>query len=433
MTWLVHGILHGDAGSRNDFGTLETTARRSALALAARIVETAINADHSDYVGPFLRCPCGSQARYVGRREKKLVTAIGEIDCDRAYYYCESCGRGFCPRDETLNLDRSGLSAAVTRMVGLTAAMVSFEETAELLGALAGLPIGSKLAERVAEALGRRIADDERLHVPEGTPCSATMYLGMDGTGIPMRASELAERTGKQPDGSSKTREVKLAAIWSADGRDENGHAVRDLGSVSYSAAIESASTADTDEELSAFAARVQREATRRGFDVADRYVVLGDGAKWIWKLSEELFPGAVEIVDLYHAKGTLSETARQIFGPESEEGKIWAKARRDELEDGKLPQILAALRPHLKHDEARRCRRYLLTNRKRLKYPTFRAAGLCVSSGVLEAGCKHAIGTRLKRPGMHWTLHGANEIIALRCCKISGRYDDYWQRRQAA
>ena len=148
--------------------------------------------------------------------------------------------------------------------------------------------------------------------------------------------------------------------------------------------------------------------------------------------MSEELFPGAIEIVDLYHAKGTLSEAAKAIFGAESEEGKVWAKSRRDELEDGELKSILEALRPHLKHDKARKCRNYIKTNRARLNYPAFRAAGLCVSSGVIEAGCKCAIGTRLKRAGMHWTLHGANEIIALRCYKLSDRYDDYWSRRKA-
>jgi len=55
---------------------------------------------------------------------------------------------------------------------------------------------------------------------------------------------------------------------------------------------------------------------------------------------------------------------------------------------------------------------------------------GIRTSSGVLEAGCKVAIGTRLKRSGMHWTLNGANNIIALRCCRLSGRFEDFWERR---
>ena len=55
---------------------------------------------------------------------------------------------------------------------------------------------------------------------------------------------------------------------------------------------------------------------------------------------------------------------------------------------------------------------------------------GLCTSSGVVEAGCKLAIGTRLKRAGMHWTTAGSNAIIALRCSKLSGRFQDFWERR---
>ena len=116
---------------------------------------------------------------------------------------------------------------------------------------------------------------------------------------------------------------------------------MRDAGSVSYSAAIESACAADTDKELSAFAGRVQREATPHGFDAADRRMVIGDGAKWIWKRSEELYPGVAEIVDLNHAKGTLSKTAKKISSIESEEGETWARAWRDQLEEGKLRWLL--------------------------------------------------------------------------------------------
>jgi hypothetical protein len=66
------------------------------------------------------------------------------------------------------------------------------------------------------------------------------------------------------------------------------------------------------------------------------------------------------------------------------------------------------------------------------MRYPTFRAQGLCTSTAVVEAGCKVAIGTRLKRAGMHWSVRGGNAIIALRCCKLSGRFEDFWERRAA-
>ena len=63
------------------------------------------------------------------------------------------------------------------------------------------------------------------------------------------------------------------------------------------------------------------------------------------------------------------------------------------------------------------------------MRYPEFEAAGLCTSSGVTEGGCKNAIGARLKRSGMHWTVKGADSIIALRCCILSGRFQDVWER----
>jgi hypothetical protein len=319
-------------------------------------------------------------------------------------------------------------------MVGLAAAMVSFAESSELLRELAGVAVSPKQAERVSKALGEAIASDERNVVEEGLPIAPTMYLGMDGTGIPMRTSELDGRRGKQPDGSAKTREVKLVTIWSAEGRDQEGIPVRDPGSVTYSAAIESAASRYNDELPSVFAQRVYREAQRRGFNQAKRRVVLGDGAPWIWNLTSEQFPGATQIVDLFHAKEHLSDVAKAIYGPESDLGRQWAKKRHDELDKGDMDSLQQALRIHEKsNDEARKCFDYITKNKSRMNYPEFRDQGLCVSSGVVEAGCKVTIGTRLKRCGMHWTLAGANAIIALRCCKLSCRFDEFWSRRSTA
>jgi len=255
--------------------------RRKAFQVAALAVKRRLNADTSDYTGPTFPCSCGKMAHYAGRRVKTFQTALGEMALERAYYHCTACRRGFCPRDRALGMKDSSLSPAVTRMAGLAAAMVSFQEADELMRELAGAPVGAKQAER-------------------SSPCAPTMYLGMDGTGVPMRASELEGPPGKQPDGKSKTREVKLVTIWSAEGRDAEGTPVRDAGSVTYSAAIESAASHDTDTIPSDFAQRVEREALRRGFDRAARRVVLGDGASWIWNLADEFFPGAVQIVDLF-------------------------------------------------------------------------------------------------------------------------------------
>ena len=318
-----------------DLEALEMAVRCKVMRVAGLAVEQRLNADTSDYISPTLPCACGGPARYAGRRGKNFNSVLGALRLERAYYYCDLCAEGFCPRDRALGLEGGSLSPGVLRMVGLVGAMVSFEEGHELLHELAGLDVPTKHVERAAEALGREIAEDEKLvFEPPGAnePLAPTLYLGMDGTGVPVRKEELVGRPGKQPDGSAKTREVKLVTIWSAEGRDKKGTPVRDAGSISYSAAIESAAHKDTDATPSEFAARVEREATRRGFERTPRQVVLGDGAKWIWNLADEHFPTAVQILDRFHAKQHLSDVAKSIYGAGTDLSKQWAHERYDEL-----------------------------------------------------------------------------------------------------
>jgi hypothetical protein len=416
-----------------DFEAIESAARRQVLALAGRVIEQRLNSDTSDHAGSALSCGCGQDARYAGRRIKVFQSILGELKLERAYYYCRHCRSGFCPRDRHLDIEKTCFSPATVRMIGTVGSMVSFQEGSQLLRELAGIRIDASQVERGAEALGAEIATDERLQFgPLGEETlPPTLYLGLDGTGIPMRAQELAGRAGKQPDGSSKTREVKLCAVWSAESRDSEGLPMRDEGSVSYSAAIESAATPDTAEHRSAFAERVLRETQRRRFCEAPRIAVVADGAPWIWSITSDLLPGAIQIVDRFHVKQTLHRTAQAIFGSVGDRAKQWATERCKELDEGRLSAIVRVLRPHAKGcTEATRCRTYIVRNRHRMRYPQFHKQGLCTSSGVLEAGCKVAIGTRLKRSGMHWTLNGANNTIALRCCRLSGRFEDFWERR---
>jgi hypothetical protein len=318
-------------------------------------------------------------------------------------------------------------------MIAAVGAMESFKEGSELLDELAGLSINAKQVERTAKVLGGEIEQDERQHVApaEQVQIAPTMYLGMDGTGVPMRKAEVAGRQGKQPDGTAKTREMKLCTVWTAQGCDKNGIPVRDKGSVTYTASIESAATRDDSDDMSLYAQRCWREAVRTGFDRATRQVVIGDGAPWIWNVAGELFPDAIQVLDRFHAKQHLSDVATAIWGPTNALGEQWANQRHDELDTGRIDDILVALRAHASHNtEARKCVHYIQENRLRLRYPEFVAAGICTSSGVVEAGCKTAVGARLKRTGMHWSLRGSNAIAALRCNRLSRRFEDFWERR---
>lgn len=399
--------------------------------MAARAIEKRLNTDTSDYAGPFASCRCGASARYAGRHPLSITTVLGSITLERAYYHCGPCGSGFFPRDRSLGLEGCSLSPGVARMVGIAAATASFAESAELLGTLGGIHVPTKQIERVAEALGEEIASDERAFAePEtSTALPRTLYLGLDGTGLPMRPTELEGRSGKQPDGSAKTREAKLCVVWSAETTNKDGVPERDRGSATYTAAIES--TAADGPGPSEFAERVEREARRRRFCEASRQVVLGDGALWIWCLVSASFPDAIQIVDLYHVLERVSRAALAIWGPGSEWGERWAHDRREDLKEGRFDELLAAFEVHRTADEeVPKLIGYLQENCHRMRYPEFRSQGLCVSTGMVEAGCKHALGSRLKRSGMRWSVRGANAIAALRCAKLSGRFEEFWERR---
>ncbi len=422
--------LFGAEGEALDWEALETRLKQQVLQVAARLLEKHLNGA-DEPAGPWT-CLCGASARYVGRRRKRFQTVLGEIVLQRAYYHCRECGRGCCPQDGRLGLPEGALSPGVARMVAVAASTVSFAESSELLAELAGLRVDPKQVERTAAAMGEEVARYEReVDEPETEePAAPTLYTGLDGTGLPMRAAEVQGRAGKQPGGGAKTREAKLCTVWSAESRDAQGRPVRDRGSVSYTAAIESAATLDVAEQVSDFAQRVQREARRRSFERAPRQVVLGDGASWIWNIAEELFPEAIQIVDRYHAKERLHELSKSLI-PDADQARQWAESRCHELDTGRVSAICSAIAPYCRtHEAARETHGYFRNHRHRMRYPRFEAQGLCTSSGVLEAGCKNAIGARLKRSGMHWSRRGANAIMALRCTRLSGRFEDFWEWR---
>ena len=229
--------------------------------------------------------------------------------------------------------------------------------------------------------------------------------------------------------------------------RDQEGRATRDEGSISYTAAIESAETKETGKVLAPFTQRVEREAKRRArawmpevgqrkeqlpsFDAARRQVAIGDGAPWLWNIVAECFPGAIEILDKFHAKEHVHDVAKDVFGAGSDMARAWSKLRCDEIDEGKLDALIGAVAEHASRSEtARKCAGYFTNNRHRMDYPTFESMGLCVGSGVVEAGCNTAVGVRMKRAGMRWTVRGANAIAALRCCRLSGRYENFWAWR---
>jgi hypothetical protein len=152
-------------------------------------------------------------------------------------------------------------------------------------------------------------------------------------------------------------------------------------------------------------------EAWKRGWSRAEKKVVMGDGAEWIWNLAKLHFPGAVQIVDLYHARQYLWELARKLYPNDEVSQKARIKVHEKRLLDkGKVEKLVVAIRsihstnPEVT-DKIRTEADSFETNAERMRYPQLRRQHLFVGSGVIEAGCKTVIGSRLTQSGMFWTV----------------------------
>ena len=386
-----------------------------------------------------LPCSCGHRAQYQEIRSKPLFTIVGPVRLSRPYYLCSRCHVGQFPVDVELDIENTEFSPGVRRMQALVGQQAPFDHGREQLQRLAGLEVTTKSVERIAEAIGTDIAQSERresekalqldLPVIVGEPIPV-LYVQMDGTGVPVVKKETAGRQGKTEGQPAHTREAKLGCVFTQTAWDKEGFAIRDPDSTTYTGAIETA------EE---FGKRLYREALKRGWRLAKKKVVIGDGAEWIWALVAEHFPDAIQIVDLYHARQHLWEVARQLYPHEEIKQKAWMKVHQKRLLDkGKIEKLVGALRairtthPQMA-EKVRTEADYFERNAERMRYPKFRRQHLFIGSGVIEAGCKTVIGSRLKQSGMFWTVRGANAILALRCSHLNGRFEDYWEGRREA
>jgi hypothetical protein len=406
----------------------EAVIRAGLLRLGGSMLGELLSADRG-YRGPQLPCGQGHEAEFAGYRDKSFDTVLGLVTVTRAWYHCAACGHGLAPRDAELGMAGTSMSPGLAAMNDRAAAAVPFREAARLLEDLAGIRLTAKRVERAAESSGAAVAAAGRgragliaarklVPLPP-SPLPDKLYAAIDGTGVPMAPKETAGRAGKGEDGRARTREVKLAVFFTQNRLDKDGCPVRDRDSASVIATFEPAST---------FGNLVKAEGIRRGADHVRQLTILGDGAAWIWGIATAKFPEATQIVDLYHAREHLHDLARLLEFMLLDRKDEWLAARLEDLDYGYIDGIMAAARTFpltgVKKDELDTALGYFENNAPRMRYHWFRQCGLFVGSGVVEASCKTVIGQRLKQSGMHWTVGGADAIIALRCREASSTWE---------
>jgi hypothetical protein len=411
---------------------------RAALAGAgARLLEAVLAGGEDGYAGPQVKCGAGHQAGYAGRRPKTITTVLGPVRVARAWYHCGDCKHGFAPRDAQLG-GAAAQSPGLREMIARAAAEVPFGRAAALIKDLAGVTVSTKTAERSAEASGaaaRAAGDAEAtalrtravIPLPPAAPLPDMLYVEVDGTGVPVRASETEGRPGKSEDGKAGTREIKLARLFTVSVLDDDGCPVMDPGSSSYVATFDGK---DTLAEL------VEAEYLRRGGSHFRQVVAIGDGAAWIWGMAGALYPHATHITDIYHAREHLTDLASHLAFITPDPAR-WLEERSTELDAGNITAITTAARQYplagVKAEELEKKLGYFERNAHRMRYARYRRLGMFTGSGAIEGGIKAIVVQRAKQSGMHWTTRGAADIIALRTQHASGRWDELWPARTAS
>lgn len=425
--------------NRVDLEAVEKAVRAAVLAAGAGVIGELLQSVGVGRRNRPVRCTCGAAMESCGVRAKRVQTLLGWVRFARSVYQCPKCGQTQCPGDEELDVVNTSRSPGVRRQTARLGAKETFAEVSADMAELAGLELCRKEAERIAETEGARMEQwmaQERVQLRFAEPPAGdapktieTLYIELDGTGIPMVPDELEGRKGKRPDGTAKTREAKVGCVFTQTQTDEKGKPVRDCGSASFVAAVETAGP---------FGWRLYAEAVRRGLFQAKRVVVLGDGAEWVKNTAQTHFCNAQFIIDYYHASEHVGELCRALLDRNPELAKNCRERWTDYLWEGKVDTLVEEAKELLPRDpdakkDARTQIGYFRKNMEHMRYDKFREQDMFIGSGVVEAACRHLVGVRLKQSGMEWTERGANSILALRSVVLSNRMEDYWENRAAA
>jgi hypothetical protein len=470
----------GELQARQDSVGLEGAILRASLKLGGFWLGMILSAwaiELAEEAGTRRQCACGGVARWVSLRRKTILTLLGKVTYKRVYYHCKECGHGEGLGDRAWGLMKTRTSPAVKQLLAyLSATTVGFATVAQNVCRTLRWPkhwLSGKQVQRLAEPLGSRLSELEATKIAgwwakltaglsaelaiassesesesESERPTRALSSGRPGAKLPTRLyvemdGILARLRGSEDKGSDVWREVKVGALfWAEPGRHASklaelvgtlrarlGRSVRvwvdrPTGQVSYVATLLPAA---------GFGVRLYAEAVLRGLERASEVVILGDGALWIWKLAEEHFPGAIQILDFHHAKQWVWNAAHAVWGEGSAKAKEWAEAQIEQhLIKGDVVGLVEAIAglPQVAPLEGQsrsvpeHAMEYFQHNAERMRYPEYRAKGLEIGSGIVESSARRVVGVRCKQPGMRWCEEGLSAIVHLRAHVLSNRYD---------
>jgi Uncharacterised protein family (UPF0236) len=415
------------------------TVWRLRQALTGGLTETII--EHT-YRGEYTRqqTHCATCHRLLTARahvSRTVETMVGAVQLERPYFYCRACRDGVYPLDDTLGLVAGRKQLDMQHAAVKLVTEVPYDTAQALFGELTGLHFGSERMHTVTNHVGAEVTvldvapsrqeiEHRIASVSVGRFRRPVLVLGMDGAYMPTRPDSAREpcegRRGKR---ARRTR-------WRGQWRDAKGFRFYLLDGERIVHVL-SWHQVQNEEQLGEALQQIKEAGVIPEEQV--RLCVVCDGAEWIWKHVQALFPQARQVLDYYHCAQYLHRVAKAHYGS-SVQALEWVEATMTRLYLGKVGVVLGGLqRMQAQSDEAAKaiahCWNYLDEHRGRTTYQKLRRGGYPLGSGGIESSNKFICHVRLKRSGAWWYEANSNQMLALRCAKYNGTLDQVFVHYQ--
>ena len=384
------------------------------------------------------RCP--QCARFLKARapvSRTVETMVGSVQIERPYFYCRTCRCGVYPLDAALGLAPGRTQLDVHKAAVQLVTEVPYDEAQTLFGTLTGVGLGSErmhtVTNHIAEGLTvldvvppRHEIEQRIAAVSAGRYRRPVLVLGIDGAYVPTRPD-----SARQPCAGHRRKRAKRAR-WRGQWRDAKGFRFYLLDGERIVHVL-SWHQVQNEEQLGEALKEIKKAGVIPEEQV--RLCVVCDGAEWIWKHVQALFPQARQVLDYYHCAQYLHRVAKAHYGL-SVQALEWVEATMTRLYLGKVGLVLRGLkRMQAQSDEAEKaianCWDYLDEHRGRTVYQKLRRGGYPLGSGGIESSNKFICHVRLKRSGAWWYEANSNQMLALRCAKYNGTLDQVFERYQ--
>jgi len=397
----------------SDLSAMEKSIKEMGQEMGKEVMEWWLEAQEEKYPATEQRCECGGQAHYVRRRRGVSITLQGRVSYGRAYYLCPDCGRGYYPLDKRLGIRPGEMSEEVVKQAALLGVQDAFGAARETLKELTLLELSHSSIQKASQMMGEGVIAaeevlkqhsqdfDSQLEQRRSQQKPQRLYGSMDGFMVPLE------------DG---WHEMKAGAWWTTRTRRDGSLAAQDIH---YYVDLQPAEQ---------FSDLVWATGFAHLADQAQELVFVADGADWIWRIVDRLYPQAIQIVDWYHACQYIAPVAQLAFNDPSRR-QAWIDEVTDALWKGDVDTVINActpfIRPDLKPDQdpAQKAVTYYTNNRHRMDYPAYRDQGLMIGSGSMESGCKQIGLERLKIAGARWSPDGARKLAKARAAYLSHQW----------